>query len=231
MTKAVPLPREPAIPESLEEITPDALAAEAVLERVELGDRDLSAVDAPGVAIREGRLRGTRLAGAGLQGLELTDVELRGCDLANLRAGPQGGWIRVRADNCRMTGLTFTDGVLRDVALHGCRIDLASFGGARLHRVSFEECDLSQTDFLEAELDGVHFTGCQMASTDLRGAKLHRCELRSNRLDGLLGIDRLRGCAMPWADIVGGAGLWAQALGISVLGDAETEPRPSGAED
>jgi uncharacterized protein YjbI with pentapeptide repeats len=202
-----------------------------VLEQVELGDSDLSGTHAPGVAIREARLNGTRLAGAELEGLELTDVELRGCDLANLRAGPQGGWIRVSATNCRMTGLTFTDGVLRDVALHGCRIDLASFGGARLQRVSFEECDLSQTDFLEAELDGVRFTGCQMAATDLRGAKLRRCELRSNRLEGLLGVDRLRGCAMPWVDIVGAAGLWAQALGISVLDDAASEPRPGGTED
>jgi len=220
VTDTLPLPREPAVPGSLDEIAPGTLDADTVLERVELGDSDLSGARAPGVAIREGRLRATRLAGAELEGLELTDVELIGCDLANLRAGPRGGWIRVRAANCRMTGLTFIDGVLRDVSLRGCRIELASFGGARLQRVSFEDCDLSQTDFLEAELDGVRFTGCEMAATDLRGARLHRCELRSNRLDGLLGVEQLRGAAMPWIDIVGAAGLWAQALGISVL-DAE----------
>jgi len=225
MTGALPLPRPAAIPDSLDELALDGLEGETVLEQVELGDSDLSAVHAPGVAIRESRLRGTRLAGAGLEGLELTDVELRGCDLANLRAGPQGGWIRLAASNCRMTGLTFTDGVLRDVSLHGCRIDLASFGGARLLRVTFEDCDLSQTDFLEAELDGVRFIGCEMAGTDLRGAKLHRCELRGNRMEGLRGVERLRGAAMPWVDIVGAAGLWAQALGISVLdegGDPST---------
>ena len=217
MSDPLPLPRSPAVPEMLQEIAPAALDGESVLEQVALGDSDLSGIRAPGIAIREARLHATRLAGAELDGLELTDVELHGCDLANLRAGPRGGWIRVRATNCRMTGLTFSDGVLRDVSLHGCRIDLASFGGSRLQRVTFDECDLSQTDFLEAELDGVRFTGCQMAATDLRGARLHRCELRSNRLDGLLGVDRLRGSAMPWVDIVGAAGLWAQALGIAVL--------------
>ncbi len=186
---------------------------------------------APGVAIREARLRATRLAGAELDGLELTDVELHGCDLANLRTGPHGGWIRVRATNCRMTGLTFNDGVLRDVSLHGCRIDLASFGGTRLQRVIFDDCDLSQTDFLEAELDGVRFTGCDMTATDLRAAKLHRCELRSNRLEELRGVERLRGAAMPWVDIVAGAGLWAQALGISALDEEEEmRPQPGGAE-
>jgi uncharacterized protein YjbI with pentapeptide repeats len=227
----LPLPRPPAVPEVLEELVCDQLEAETVLEQVALGDSDLSGIHAPGVAIRESRLDATRLAGAELDGLELRDAELYGCDLANLRAGPQGGWIRVRARNCRMTGLTFTDGVLRDVSLHGCRIDLASFGVARLRRVTFEECNLTQTDFLEAELDGVRFTGCDMTATDLRGAKLHRCELRSNRLDGLQGVERLRGSAMPWVDIVGAAGLWAQALGISALEDGRTGPQPDGDED
>lgn len=219
MTDPPPLPRPAAVPESLREIALERLVAETVLEQVTLGDSDLSGAHAAGAAVRESRLRGTRLAEAQLEGLEFADVELIGCDLANLRAGPQCGWIRVRADNCRMTGLTFTDGVLRDVTLRGCRIDLASFGGARLQRVSFEECNLSQTDFLEAELEAVRFTDCDMTAADLRGSRLRRCELRGNRLDGLLGIERLRGAAMPWVDIVGAAGLWAQALGISVLDD------------
>jgi uncharacterized protein YjbI with pentapeptide repeats len=221
MSDAIAHPRSPAIPESLQELALERLEAEAALEQVQLGDSDLSGARAPGVAVRESRLRATRLAGAELEALELADVELSGCDLANLRAGPRGGWIRTRLSNCRMTGLEFADGVLRDVMLHGCRIDLASFGGARLQRVTFEECNLSQTDFLEAELDSVRFTGCEMAATDLRGARLRRCELRANRLEQLRGVEALRGAAMPWVDIVGAAGLWAQALGISVLDDPD----------
>lgn len=231
MSDLPPLPRPAVVPESLREIALEQLDPETVLEQVALGDCDLSGAQAPGVAVRESRLRATRLAGAELQGLELADVALIGCDLANLRAGPRCGWIRVHASNCRMTGLTFTEGVLRDATLQGCRIDLASFGGARLQRVSFEECTLSQTDFLEAELEAVRFTGCDMTATDLRGARLRRCELRGNRLDGLLGVERLGGAAMPWVDIVGAAGLWAQALGISVLDDAPAESRRSEVED
>jgi hypothetical protein len=33
----------------------------------------------------------------------------------------------------------------------------------------------------------------------------------------MTGVDRLRGAAMPWADVVGHAGLFATALGIRVL--------------
>jgi uncharacterized protein YjbI with pentapeptide repeats len=229
VTGPPPLPRPPAVPEALRKPALERLDAEAVLEQVALGERDLSGARARGVAVRESRLDGTRLAAAELEGLELVDVELSGCDLANLRAGPRGGWIRIRAANCRMTGLEFTEGVLRDATLQDCRIDLASFGGARLQRVSFENCSLAQTDFLEAELDAVRFVGCDMTATDLRGARIHRCELRGSRLEGLRGVERLRGAAMPWVDIVGAAGLWAQALGIAVLDeDAEDRRAPGG---
>jgi uncharacterized protein YjbI with pentapeptide repeats len=127
--------------------------------------------------------------------------------------------MRVTFDDCRLTGLAVSGGLLRDVIVRGCRVDLASFGGCRLQRVSFEDCRLTQTDFLEAELDAVRFTACDLTEADLRGARLRRCELRANRLDGLLGVEALRGTALRWADIVEGAGLWAGALGITALED------------
>ncbi len=43
--------------------------------------------------------------------------------------------------------------------------------------------------------------------------------MRANRLEGLRGVDRLRGTAMRWPDIVESAGLWAGALGIELLED------------
>ena len=51
--------------------------------------------------------------------------------------------------------------------------------------------------------------------------RVDRCELRGCTLDGLTGAERLRGAAMPWADILGHAGLLAAALGIRVLDDDE----------
>ncbi len=38
-------------------------------------------------------------------------------------------------------------------------------------------------------------------------------------LDGLRGVDRLRGVAMPWNDIVGAAGTFAAELGVRLLDD------------
>ncbi len=101
--------------------------------------------------------------------------------------------------------------------IRSAQLDLASFAGARLTRVTFEDCVMRQTDVMDAELESVRFHSCDMTEFDLRGAKLARCELRDCRLEGVRGADGLRGAAMPWADIVGLAGVWAAELGIRTL--------------
>ena len=117
----------------------------------------------------------------------------------------------------RLTGTVLLESQLRDVTFRSCRIDLASFSHSRLARVTFDDCILHQSDFLGAELDTVRFEDCELVEADLRDARLRRCELRRTRLDGLQGVDRLRGTAMPWAEIVEHADRWAAALGIEVL--------------
>jgi uncharacterized protein YjbI with pentapeptide repeats len=116
-----------------------------------------------------------------------------------------------------MTGIVVAEAALRDVTLRDCRIDLASFGRSRLERVTFEDCLLQQTDFLEARLDGVRFHRCDLTRADFRGAHLTRCEFRRSNLARLEGVERLRGAAMEWPDIVEMAGEFAAALGIAVL--------------
>ena len=214
-----PYPRSPALPAQLTALAPGALHAEAGHEEVTIGDEDLTGLQAPELTLRTVRLQATRLPGAELSGLELTDAELSSCDLANARLGARAAWRRVHVRTCRLTGIAINDGVLRDVTIESSRVDLASFAGCRLERVSFTDCVLVATDFLEAQLDAVRFTDCDLSEADFRGARLHRCELRGCRLDGLQGVTQLRGVALPWPDLVGSAGVWAQALGIEVLED------------
>jgi uncharacterized protein YjbI with pentapeptide repeats len=103
------------------------------------------------------------------------------------------------------------------VTVRDCRVDLASFGFSQLMRVTFENCVLDQADFLESKLESVRFHSCQLTRADFRGARMQQCEFRRCNLNGLQGIERLRGAAMEWPDIVDMAGVWAAALGIEVL--------------
>jgi hypothetical protein len=52
---------------------------------------------------------------------------------------------------------------------------------------------------------------------DLSGVRLDGCELRRCTPDRVTGLDRLRGAAMPWSDVLSNAGAFATALGIRVL--------------
>jgi uncharacterized protein YjbI with pentapeptide repeats len=216
---AGPPPRAPAIPADLSPLAPGSMGPEATFENVLIGDEDLTGLHAPDLTLRAVRLHAAHLPGAELSGLELTDAELRSCDLANARLGARAGWLRVHARTCRLTGIAISEGVLRDVTIESSRVDLASFAGCRLERVSFIDCVLVATDFLEAQLDAVRFIDCDLGEVDFRGARLRRCELRGCRLERLQGVAQLRGAALPWPDIVGGAGLFAQTLGIEVLED------------
>jgi hypothetical protein len=123
-------------------------------------------------------------------------------------------------DGCRLTGLAVRGGALRDVVVRDCRADLVSLSDTGLERVTFEGCVLTQADFLDARLADVKFVSCDLSGADFRGARLTgACELRGCTLDGLVGVEALRGASMPWSDIVGAAGVLAGALGIDVLED------------
>ena len=216
MSRRPPKPQLPHALEQLDPLSPRSLADETTYAEVELTDLELPAQHARGVALESVVLRRVDLSGSRLEGLRLLDATFTGCNLANLQA--RGAELsRVLVQSSRLTGTVLMESQLRDVTFRGCRIDLASFSHCRLARVTFDDCILHQSDFLGAELDTVRFEGCELVEADLRNARLRRCELQRTSLDGLQGVERLRGVAMPWAEIVERADLWAAALGIEVL--------------
>ena len=163
-------------------------------------------------------LDGVDLSSSRLQRLSVVDVRVTGGSLANV-AGRGSRWVRVELSDARLTGLDLPEADLRDVVLRGCRADLTSFARARLERVRFEGCELAEADFQGADLREVRFVDCDLTRADLRGARLRTCELRGVRLDGMQGVDRLRGAALPIADVIDNAVTLATALGVRVLDD------------
>ena len=154
------------------------------------------------------------------RGSLVSDARVKGADLANSDA-PELSLRRVALKTVRLTGAQWTRGTIADAVFSDCRIDLASFAGTTFERTTFERCLLSQTDFREALLRSVRFDDCDLTEADLGGLRVDRCELRGCTLDGVSGIERLRGVAMPWADVVGNAAQLAAALGIRVLDEDE----------
>jgi uncharacterized protein YjbI with pentapeptide repeats len=174
--------------------------------------------------LAEGRLTGADLTGAEVRGLRLTDVAVERGELANLVA-PEAALRRVAVTGARLTGVRWPRARLQDVAFRGCRVDLATIAGTTFERVAFADCRLEQADFREALWRSVRFTRCDLSGADLTGLRVDRCVLEGCALDGLVAVERLRGAALPWTDVVGNAALLAAALGIRVL---EEDDAPSG---
>lgn len=220
---------QPAItpPRTLEahRLTEVDLAADALHDELELEAVHVTGAS-PGATVANleldvAHLQDVDLAGARLPRLALRNCRVIGGDLANVAV--RGGVAeRCAFERVRLTGLSWQEGMLRDVRFQGCRIDLASFAATQLERVRFEDCSLAQSDLHEARLAAVVFEDCDMREIDLAGARLSAgCELRGCVIDGARGVERLRGARMPYDDVLAAAGTLADALGITLIPDDE----------
>ncbi|WP_320669214.1 pentapeptide repeat-containing protein [Patulibacter defluvii] len=214
-------PRPPAAPRIPEQLTATPLPAagwpdDERLEGVLLDGMADDPLRARSLTIGEARGEMLDLTGAVLPRLSLHDLELRGGSLANADLRDAGAR-RVALRRVRLTGLRWTSGALDDVAFDGCRFDLGSLTASRLRRVSFSDCALNGTDLIDVQAEEVAFERCDLREVDFTNARFRRVTMRDCRLEGARALEQLRGVQMPWSDIMASAGVFAGALGITLL--------------
>jgi uncharacterized protein YjbI with pentapeptide repeats len=203
----------PDLPE-LAEVPSAGLGGEIELsESLVLGDG--APVSARRLRARESELHAVALEPGNVPGMRLTDVVLRDCGLSNVDAR-EGVMVRVEMHRSQLVGFGFTRGELRDVRVIDSSLQLASFASATLRNVVFERVNLAEASFMHARLESVAFINCRLEGADFREARVKACAIRGATLDGVLGVESLRGLRMPWPDILGSAGALAAALGIDV---------------
>jgi len=124
------------------------------------------------------------LNGTKLLGFKLCDSRLNQSDLANANwHGAQ--LVRVEMTDCRMLGLTITEGKLRDCMFMKCNGSYMRFRFASFNAVRFEECDLRDSDFQGTDLSGVEFYRCDLRNAQMSGVKLKGASLRGSKIEGL----------------------------------------------
>jgi uncharacterized protein YjbI with pentapeptide repeats len=167
------------------------------------------------VQVAESELRGLTIEAGSSPGLRLTDVVLRDCDLSNVD-GREGALTRVEIRKSRLVGFSLTEGTVRDLKVVDSALSLGSFAYAELRNVAFERVNLREASFMNAQLVSVEFIECHLEGADFRGVSLESCAMRGGTLDGILGVESLRGLAMSWPDVVSSAAALAAALGIKI---------------
>lgn len=177
-----------------------------------------TAVRATRVRVRESELRGVVIEAGNVPGLTLGDVIMRDCGMSNVDGG-EGRLTRVEIHRSQLVGFGLTRGEIRDLRVVDSSLQLASFASATLRNVVFERVNLAEASFMHARLESVAFVDCRLDGTDFRQVKLAGCVIRGTSLDGVLGVEALRGLRMPWPDVLASAGALAVALGIEIESD------------
>ncbi|MFC6011468.1 pentapeptide repeat-containing protein [Nocardia lasii] len=146
----------------------------------------------------------------------IAESTLRVCDLANVQAD-DSTMLESVIEHGRITGLSWTAGVLRDVLIDSTRADLASFAESRLRSVVFRDCDLRQADFQRTEFRNVRFERCNLTGARFAETRPHQ-NLRFEDCDltGLYGVSALRGATITGGDLESLAATLARELGIAV---------------
>ena len=133
--------------------------------------------------------------------------------------------LRCSFARCRLTGLQVAEGSLTDVRFTDCRVDLAAFRHSSLTRVVFEGCVLRELDLAGARLQDVRFERCDLRLAEFGGVRSSRLELEGCEVDGLGGVDGLRGARITWPDAMALLGPLVAAAGLVILDDPECAGR------
>lgn len=211
------VPRKPALPGSLESAELPAHGLDSDATRSALGylDLDLTGRSASFAEFRRCRFTRTDLSGTSLDRATFTDCALHNCDLANVRAS-RSSMTRADLSMLRMTGLHWSDGLLRDVRFTECRIDLCSFRFSTLTRVVFDRCSLRGAEFDNADLRGAEFLGCDLTGARFSHAKMDGARFADCALVDITGITSWTGASVRSHDLVALSRTLAIALGIRI---------------
>ncbi|NKX87408.1 pentapeptide repeat-containing protein [Nocardia coubleae] len=190
-----------------------------------VGEREVSGVEYRDIDFADAQVYGFGAEGCRfvsvrfptlLRQTTIAESELQVCDLANVQADDSSMFESV-VGNGRITGLSWTAGVLRDVLVESTRADMASFAESRLSKVVFRDCDLRQADFQRTDFRNVRFERCNLAGARFTGARIQQ-NLRFEDCDltGIYGVTALRGATIQGGDLETLAATLARELGITV---------------
>jgi len=214
MAAPVP-PGPPELPELLAyELPGDGEADELVVSEA-LVEHSEAPITSRRIRVEESALHRVTIGAGTLTELVLRDARLADCDLSNVTAR-RGEIRRAELTNARLVGFALGEGAIEDLRVTGGTMMLASLAQTTLRRVAFKDVNLREASFAQARLISVTFDDCDLRGADFRGVSLVDCTMRGTTLDGVAGVESLRGLTMPWTDLVGSVGALAASLGISV---------------
>jgi uncharacterized protein YjbI with pentapeptide repeats len=180
-----------------------------------------------GTEVVRSRMSGVRLTGATLERLLLRDVVAVDCELSG--ATLTGAVLeRVRFERCRMSGLVAAELKAHDVTMIDCQLDEAWLRAATFERCELTGCGLREADFYSARLHDVRLLDCRLDGSEWSSARAEKVALHGSTLDGIKGVDSVRGLVIARDQLVALAVPILTRLGITVDDDYFDDPTTKG---
>lgn len=208
--------------------TPD-LPAEDTLERTSAPpEADWShdgllfdGVDASGVDATDAKFTGCVLNDCRADDLVLTGARVLDCRIRGLSATTapwrSSTWQEVVLEQTRIGALTASTASMTRVAFTGGRIDFANLRESSLTDVTFTDCDLRDLDAMGAHLTRVRFENCRLGSLELSAARLRDVDVSTSELEGIAGVESLRGLTISEFQLTQLAPALAAHVGLTVV--------------
>lgn len=176
---------------------------------------DLTGRQLSGLTLSECALVDVTVTEADLHAARVTDTAITRLNAPVLRAA-HSVWRDVSIEHSRIGSGELYDAELNTVLITQSKLGFLNLRGAVLRDVAIEDCVIEELDLSEASASRLVCTGCSIAMLDVSGARLENVDLRGARVDGIRGIDNLRGVTVDAAQLMDLAPLLAAHLGIRV---------------
>lgn len=202
--------------QQVEVLGTEVVADDELVSEVHCTRLDLVGTRTEFVELQQLKADGGSFAGSHWRRTNWVDVAISQADGANATFD-ESGLSRTAFTGARLTGLGLPGCTAQDVTFTDCRVDLANFRFANLKRVTFVRCELSGADFSNAMLNDVIFEQCNLTEAAFDHARSEKVLLDGGQLDGIKGIEGLRGAQVRADLVVDLARTMASALGFELV--------------
>lgn len=213
-------------PADLTDVAAEDVAVEDAREGERIVAGDAAELDWRRVTLIECEALLTGVGTLRLQGSRVIDTQLIEPVVAALEAS-DSHWRSVHVSGGRIASLDLSGAELRCITLSGVRIGYLNLRSAEASDLTFTGCRIDTLDMTAGRMSRGTFVDCQVVELSIQHARLCEVDLRGAALGRIEGVVELRGSTIGSDQLQLLAPLLADALGIDVRDEPDSDSRAS----
>lgn len=146
---------------------------------------------------------------------DIVDCEFQKCNFTASKF-PDSGWRRISIEGTRCSGLSITNGVIKDASFKNSKLEIANFRFTHIENAIFEDCAIDDIDFYNARLKNIEFINCTINKISFANARITNVDISKSIVEGIVGINSLKGVTISYEQLLQLAPVFAAEAGIKI---------------